>query len=111
MQHSPPPAQNTTRQEIVDRFRAIALGFAGRAEAAERARKIPSESVQEMLAAGLARILVPSRFDGYGLDFDTWFDVVLEISKVDASHGWRGNPIIHPAHLFGQFPGTDQQDG
>jgi len=109
MQHSPPPAQNTTKQEIVDRLRAIAPRFAGRAEAAERARKIPSESVQEMLAAGLARILVPCRFDGYGLDFDTWFDVVLEISKVDASHGWCASLIIHHAHLIGQFSEEAQQ--
>jgi 3-hydroxy-9,10-secoandrosta-1,3,5(10)-triene-9,17-dione monooxygenase len=109
MQHSPPSAQSTTKQEIVDRFRAIAPRFAGRAEAAERARKIPSESVQEMLVAGLARILIPSRFDGYGLDFDAWFDVVLEISKVDASHGWCASLIIHHAHLIGQFSEEAQQ--
>jgi alkylation response protein AidB-like acyl-CoA dehydrogenase len=109
MQHPPPPAQKMTRQEIVDRVRAIAPRFAGRAEAAERARKIPSESVQDMLAAGLARILVPSRFGGYGLDFDTWLDVVLEISKVDASHGWCASLIVHHAHLIGQFPEEAQR--
>ncbi len=98
-----------TKQEIVDRFRAIASKFAGRAEAAEEARQIPGESVQEMLTAGLARILVPSRFGGYGLDFDTWFDVILEISKVDASHGWCASLIIHHAHLVGQFPEEAQQ--
>ena len=89
MQHSPPSAQSPTKQEIVDRFRAIAPRFAGRAEAAERARKIPSESVQEMLAAGLARILVPCRFDGYGLDFDTWFDAEREPPGYDQEHGDR----------------------
>jgi 3-hydroxy-9,10-secoandrosta-1,3,5(10)-triene-9,17-dione monooxygenase len=99
-----------TKQEIVDRFRAMAPRFAGRAEAAEKTRKIPSESVQEMLAAGLARILVPSRFDGYGLDFDAWFEVVLEISKVDASHGWCASLIVHHAHLIGQFPEEAQQE-
>src|SRR5258708_5107204 len=103
MQHSPPPAQNTTQQEIVERFPAIARRLAARAEAAEQARKISSESVQEMLAAGLARILVPPRFGGYGLDFGAWLDVVLEISKVDASHGWCASLIIHHAHLVGQF--------
>jgi 3-hydroxy-9,10-secoandrosta-1,3,5(10)-triene-9,17-dione monooxygenase len=103
MQHSPPHAQSTTRQEIVERFRAIAPRLAARAEAAEQARQIPSESVQELLAAGLARILVPPRFGGYGLDFDTWLDVVLEISKADASHGWCASLIVHHAHLVGQF--------
>ena len=77
MHDSPTRARSMTKQEIVDRFRAIASKFAGRAEAAEEARQIPGDSVREMLAAGLARILVPSRFGGYGLDFDTWFDVIL----------------------------------
>lgn len=103
MQHSPPPAHKSTKQEIVERFRAIAPRLAARAEAAEQARRIPSESVQEMLAAGLARILVPRQFGGYGLDFDAWIDVVLEISKADASHGWCASLIIHHAHVVGQF--------
>jgi alkylation response protein AidB-like acyl-CoA dehydrogenase len=104
MPHSLPSAQITTKAEIVARAREIASNFGTRAEAAEEARQIPSESVREMLAAGLARILVPSRFGGFGLDFDTWVDVVLEISKVDASHGWCASLMIHHAHLIGQFP-------
>jgi alkylation response protein AidB-like acyl-CoA dehydrogenase len=103
MQHSPPPAQRATKPEIVERFRAIAPRLAARAEAAEQARRIPSESVQELLAAGLARILIPRRFGGFGLDFDTWLDVVLEISKADASHGWCASLIVHHAHVIGQF--------
>jgi 3-hydroxy-9,10-secoandrosta-1,3,5(10)-triene-9,17-dione monooxygenase len=106
MQYSP---QSTTGPEVVNRFRAIAPKLAARAEAAEEARRIPDESVREMLAAGLARILVPPRFGGYGLDHDTWFDVVLEISKADASHGWCASLIIHHAHMLGQFPEGAQQ--
>jgi hypothetical protein len=48
-------------------------------------------------------------FGGYELDFDTWFDVVLEIGKVDASHGWCASLMIHHAHLIGQFPEEAQQ--
>jgi alkylation response protein AidB-like acyl-CoA dehydrogenase len=92
-----------TKQEIIDRARTMAANFGPRCAAAEEARRLPPESAQEMLVGGLARILVPPRFGGYGLDFDTWFDVVLEISKVDASHGWCASLIIHHAHLIGQF--------
>jgi 3-hydroxy-9,10-secoandrosta-1,3,5(10)-triene-9,17-dione monooxygenase len=109
MLHFPRPAQTMTRQEIVERARSIAPRFAERAEAAEQARKIPAESVQDMLVAGLARILVPTRFGGYGLDFDTWLDTVLEISKFDASHGWCASLIVHHAHVIGQFPEAAQQ--
>jgi len=101
--HSLRPAQNATKQEIIDRVRAIAVRFGERAAAAEEARQIPAASVKDMLAVGLARILIPTRFGGYGLDFDTWFDVGLEIGKFDASHGWCASLIIHHAHLVGQF--------
>jgi alkylation response protein AidB-like acyl-CoA dehydrogenase len=68
------------------------------------ARRMPAESVNDMLGAGLARILLPPRCGGYGLGFDTWFDVTRELSKADASHGWCAGLIIHHAHLIGQFP-------
>jgi 3-hydroxy-9,10-secoandrosta-1,3,5(10)-triene-9,17-dione monooxygenase len=109
MRQPPAPTQSVTKQEILDRVRTIASGSVERAEAAEEARRIPTESVKDMLGAGLARILLPPRIGGYGLGFDTWFDVMREISKADASHGWCAGLIIHHAHLIGQFPREAQQ--
>ena len=103
------PAQKSARQQVIDRARALAPKFAPRADAAEEARQIPRELVEDMLAAGIARILMPARFGGYDLDFETWHDVVLEISKVDASHGWCASLIIHHAHLIAQYPEECQQ--
>src|SRR6202034_1018021 len=102
MSHAPSPAPSVTKAEIVDRARALAPRFAARAEAAEEARRMPPESVKEMLDAGFARILLPPRVGGYGLGFDAWFDVQREISKADASHGWCAGLITHHAHLIGQ---------
>jgi 3-hydroxy-9,10-secoandrosta-1,3,5(10)-triene-9,17-dione monooxygenase len=107
MPPSPPPKQS--RQEIIDRVRALAPRFRKRAEAAEDARRLPDDSVAEMLDAGIARILVPPRFGGYGLGLDTWFDVALEISKADASHGWCASLFIHHPHIIGMFPEEAQQ--
>ena len=109
MQHAPALAQTTTRPEILDRVRALIPKFAARAEAAEEARRIPAESVRELLDVGIARVLIPPRFGGYGLGLDTWFDIVREISKADASHGWCASLIVHHPHLIGQFPEEAQQ--
>jgi alkylation response protein AidB-like acyl-CoA dehydrogenase len=106
MPHS--PAQTSTPQELIERARALAPRFAERAEAAEEARRMPLESVTEMLEAGFARILLPSQIGGYGLGFDTWFDVQRELSKADASHGWCAGLITHHAHLIAQFPKAAQ---
>ncbi len=103
MPHSPVPAQDITHQKIVGRARAMAPKFAERAEAAEEARQIPDKSVTDILNAGIARILLPSRIGGYGLGFDTWFDVMREISRADAAHGWCAGLITHHAHVVGQF--------
>jgi 3-hydroxy-9,10-secoandrosta-1,3,5(10)-triene-9,17-dione monooxygenase len=105
---SSPPA-SATKQEIMDRVRAMAPRFAERAAAAEEARRIPQESVRSMMEAGLVRILIPKEAGGYGLGFDTWFEVTRELSKADASHGWCAGLLIHHSHLLALFPETTQK--
>lgn len=97
------------RDELVERARVLAPKFAARADAAEQTRRLPAESVKDMLDAGFARILMPERFGGYGLDFEAWHDVVVEISRGDASHGWCASLIIHHAHVVAQFSEATQQ--
>jgi len=103
------PEKVMTREDLLSRARALALQFAARAEAAEEARRISHQSAKDMLEAGLARILLPRRIGGYGLGFDTWYDVTRELSKADASHGWCAGLIIHHAHLIAQFPQAGQK--
>jgi alkylation response protein AidB-like acyl-CoA dehydrogenase len=102
-------SETAIKQQIMDRVRALVPGFRRRAEAAAEARQLPAESARELLAAGIARILIPPRFGGYGLGFDAWFDVVSEISKADASHGWCASLMIHHPHCIGQFPEEAQK--
>lgn len=99
-----------TKDELLDRARDLAPAFRARAQAAEQARTLPRESVVELLDAGIARILVPARFGGDELGLDTWFELVREIAKADASHGWCASLIVHHAHYIAQFPEAAQQD-
>ena len=98
-----------TKEQIMERARALVPKFSERAVAAEESRQMPRQSVDEMLAAGFARILLPTRIGGYGLGFDTWFDVMRELSKADASHGWCAGLVIHHAHLIAQYPDAGQR--
>jgi 3-hydroxy-9,10-secoandrosta-1,3,5(10)-triene-9,17-dione monooxygenase len=102
-------APNATRDQLLARVRELAPGFAARAGAAEEARQLPAESAREILDAGVARILMPPEFGGYGLGFDTWFDVMLEIGKADASHSWCAGLFVHHAHLLAHFPEEAQR--
>jgi 3-hydroxy-9,10-secoandrosta-1,3,5(10)-triene-9,17-dione monooxygenase len=98
-----------TKDELLARIRALVPGFRARAVAAEEARALPAESAIELMDAGIARILMPPRFGGYGLGVDTWFEVVREISTADASHGWCASLIIHHPHMVAQFAEEAQQ--
>jgi 3-hydroxy-9,10-secoandrosta-1,3,5(10)-triene-9,17-dione monooxygenase len=102
-------APKVTKDDVVARAKALGPIFAKRAEAAEKARRLPPESIQDMLDAGMARILLPEKIGGYGLGFDAWLDVMVELSKADASHGWCAGLIIHHAHLVAQFPEAAQK--
>jgi 3-hydroxy-9,10-secoandrosta-1,3,5(10)-triene-9,17-dione monooxygenase len=102
-------SQSPTKEAMVERVRALAPKFSERAEAAEKGRRLPIESARELLDAGIARILMPKRFGGYDLDFETWYDVVLEISGADCSHGWCASLLIHHPHLIAQYPEECQQ--
>ena len=102
-------AESATKQQVLDRVRALVPGFRERAAATEAARQLPAQSVEELLAAGLARILMPARYGGYGLGCDTWFEVVREISEADASHGWCASLLIHHPHCIAQFSQRAQE--
>jgi 3-hydroxy-9,10-secoandrosta-1,3,5(10)-triene-9,17-dione monooxygenase len=102
-------ASTATREDVLARVRALVPGFRARAAAAEEARRLPAESVSELIDAGIARILIPPRFGGYGLGVDTWLDVVRDVSEADASHGWCASLMIHHPHLIGQYPEEAQQ--
>ena len=109
MSSSPPRDKNFTAHEMVERARALAPRFAERAVAAEEARRLPEASAKDMLDAGFARILLPREIGGYGLGFDTWYEVTRILSKADASHGWCAGLIIHHAHLIAHYPQAGQK--
>jgi 3-hydroxy-9,10-secoandrosta-1,3,5(10)-triene-9,17-dione monooxygenase len=92
-----------THGAVLGRVRELTGRIRDAAAAAEEARTLPADIVEALLAAGITRILVPPRFGGYGLGFDTWFEVVREIGKADASHGWCASLMIHHPHYVSQF--------
>src|SRR5262245_37075294 len=109
MLHSSALAQLSIEHEVLKRVREIAPKLGARALGAEEARQLPGASVRELLEAGVARILVPHRFGGYGLGLEDWFEIVREIASADASHGWCASIMAHHAHIIGQFPEEAQK--
>jgi 3-hydroxy-9,10-secoandrosta-1,3,5(10)-triene-9,17-dione monooxygenase len=97
-------AEPITPERLIDSVKELAPGFRERAAEGEAARELPSSSSAELLSAQIARVLVPSRWGGLEFGLDTWLDLVLEISKADASHGWCAGILTHTPHIIACFP-------
>jgi len=74
--------------EAIANARALAPRLAERAAEAERAGKVPVESVREMAEAGLFRVLQPKRWGGYELDPRVFYQVQMALAEGCMSSAW-----------------------
>lgn len=99
-----------TREDLVERARALARDVRARAAKAEFERKVSLRTAEEYTAAGLVRTLVPRRWGGYELDFLSAFDVCVEVSRADASTGWVTTFWTQHAYMIALLPEQAQED-
>lgn len=104
-----PPA-TMTHEEALARTRALVPVLRERALSAERERRQPLETIEQIMTAGLARLLTPKRWGGYELGFDTFVDSVIEASKADASAGWCYGFLNIHAWFLAHYPEQAQRD-
>lgn len=69
---------------------AVALGpvIAARAPEVEAARRVPPDLLQELVAAGLFGVLLPTTHGGAGADLAQAMRVFEAVARADASVGW-----------------------
>src|SRR5690242_6547542 len=90
-------ARIPTAEEIVARARAMIPALRERAPQGDRERRLAKETVAEMQAAGLFKVLQPRRWNGYELDILTYFDVQMALGEGDMSVAWVYGVVgVHP---------------
>lgn len=96
--------------EIVRRVRELAPVLAERAEAAEAARRLPDETIEDLAATGLFGMLVPAKFGGPELGFADMAAACREAGAACASTGWLS--VIYTLHnwMVGLFPEQAQAE-
>lgn len=77
-----------TDEEMLARARELAPVFRERAPRADEARRLPDETLSDLVDSGLFRILQPRRYGGYELDLATFVKVGALLSQGDVSTGW-----------------------
>ena len=97
---------HTARQAAV----ALVPRIAERAAQCEALRRGTDETLADLHAAGLMRLMQPKRFGGSELGLDALMDVVLELCKACASTAWIYSNLASHAWNIGQFELQAQED-
>lgn len=86
--------------EVLDAVRELLPAIAARSAAAEQARDIPAETIAELAAAGVFRMLQPKRYGGLETEPVRFYEVVRELAAACASTGWVSGVLgVHPWQL------------
>jgi 3-hydroxy-9,10-secoandrosta-1,3,5(10)-triene-9,17-dione monooxygenase len=93
------PAPNfagTSYEQALERARALVPVLRERASRSEAARSLAPETIADLHASGLLRILQPKRWGGMELDFIAYLDLAYELARGCASTSWNQvNLAIH----------------
>ncbi|MFC5946852.1 acyl-CoA dehydrogenase family protein [Pseudonocardia lutea] len=100
------PATTPSPDELLKRAVAFRDRLRAGQAAAEEEGAYPAELHEEFLAAGFFHILHPRRYGGLEHDLETFFRVVIEISRGDPAVGWAlclsAGHAFHLASYFGE---------
>jgi 3-hydroxy-9,10-secoandrosta-1,3,5(10)-triene-9,17-dione monooxygenase len=81
-----------------------------RAAGAERLRRLPPETVKDLVSSGLVRVGTPARYGGAGLDIDAGHEVAWELGRACGSTAWCCSLWIVHNWWLGHFPERAQDD-
>ncbi|MER7015253.1 3-hydroxy-9,10-secoandrosta-1,3,5(10)-triene-9,17-dione monooxygenase oxygenase subunit [Saccharopolyspora sp. NPDC000359] len=96
--------------EVLERVRDLLPAIAERTEQAERDRRLPEQTVADLVSAGALRMLQPRRYGGLEGNPVHFYEVVREVSAVCGSSGWVLSVLgVHPWHVS-LFPGPAQEE-
>lgn len=91
---------NPDPASVVEAVRSLLPRFASRAAAAEKARRIPQESMDELHDAGFFRWFVPRRYGGFEWMPTPAYEVATEMGAVCPSTAWVSLLLSVHNHLL-----------
>lgn len=103
-------AEMLTTEEPLARALDLVPVLKGRAAQTEQLRRIPEETVRELLSSGLYRIGVPKRFGGLDVGYGLVLDVAAELGRGCASTAWCYCLWAAHAWLVGYWPRQAQEE-
>ncbi|MGE8081895.1 acyl-CoA dehydrogenase family protein [Peribacillus loiseleuriae] len=99
-----------THEEAVERAKNLATQIKPRFKITEELRHQPQETIQDFIDSGLIRTVVPKRWGGYELGFNTLFRTGVEVAKADPSAGWVYTLLLVHTWMLAYFSEEAQRD-
>ena len=94
------PAVIASHDEAIERALALRDTLRERLQQAQDLRRLPDETVADILESGLYGVMKPSRYCGSELGTETMIDVTIELASADPSVGWVY--MLWTAHMWMQ---------
>ena len=101
---------DSSAHTLVARAAALVPALRAAAPAAERARRIPGESLDALSEIGVFKMCAPARFGGLEADFQTQCDVLAEVARGCPSTSWVATIYSAMSWLAGVFPDETQEE-
>ena len=105
-----PDTKTLTASELLARASALLPALKERAPRTEELRRVPEETVKDLLDSGLYRIGVPKRFGGLDVDYGLALDVAAELGRGCPSTAWCYCLWAAHACLVGHWPLEAQEE-
>jgi 3-hydroxy-9,10-secoandrosta-1,3,5(10)-triene-9,17-dione monooxygenase len=96
--------------DLLDRTARLLPVLRDRAASAEQLRRVPAETVKDVVDSGLIRIGTPDRHGGHGVDIDTGHAVAWELGRACGSTAWCASLWIVHNWWLGHFPALAQEE-
>ena len=103
-------AESLSAPELLKRASALLPVLRERASQTEHLRRVPEESVEELLDSELCRIGVPKRFGGLDVPYGLAIEVAEELGRACASTSWCYGLWAAHACLVGFWPLQAQEE-
>ena len=99
-----------SREELLDKARAMVPGLRQQALQTERDRVIPRQTHQAFMDAGLYRVFQPERFGGYELPISMLVEVGGELGRGCGSSAWIFTNLATQSWIIGMHQPQAQEE-
>ncbi len=102
--------EQVTAEELIKRVGALAPKLVERRAKGAANRRLPEETMADIVATKALRACMPKQFGGFELPFGTHTDVAMEIAKHCGSSGWVAGIIGSHNWWLGKYQLEAQQE-